>query len=186
MSTAAMYGPIRRRPGPGKRRSQEPTDHALGRSRGGYETKIHVVTDGHRVPLAVHATAGQADEMTAFEPVVSALRIRRGVGRPRSRPARIAGDRGFDIPSIRRWLWRRGIKAVIPEKAKPHGRQPGRPPVLDREVYGRRDVVERCVGWLKQARRIATRFEKIAVNFLAMLELAMIQRYLRECSPIAT
>jgi len=108
------------------------------------------------------------------------------MGRPRSRPARIAGDKGYDIPRIRNWLRRRGIKAVIPEKSKPHGRKPGRPPVLDRDAYRRRNVIERCMGWLKQARRIAMRFEKTAVNFLAMLELAMIQRYLRECSPVTT
>ena len=170
---------------PGKRGPREPADHALGRSRGGFGTKIHVVTDGHGVPLAVHITPGQAHETTGFEPVVSAVRLRRGAGRPRTRPERIAGDKGYDIPRIRHWLRRRGIGAVIPEKAKPHGRKPGRPPVLDREAYRRRNVVERCVGWLKQARRIATRFEKTAVNFLAMLELAVIQRYLRECSPVA-
>lgn len=135
--------------------------------------------------MAVHITPGQAHEATGFEPVVSAVRIRQRVGRPRSRPDRLAGDKGYDIPRIRRWLRRRGIGPVIPEKSKPYGRKPGRPPVLDCQAYRRRNVVERCVGWLKQARRIATRFEKTAVNFLAMLELAMIQRYLRECSPVA-
>jgi len=98
----------------------------------------------------------------------------------------MAGDKGYDIPRIRRWLRRRGIKAVIPEKSKPHGRKPGRPPVLDRDAYRRRNVIERCMGWLKQARRIAMRFEKTAVNFLAMLELAMIQRYLRVYSPVTS
>ena len=80
-------------------------------------------------------TPGQAHETTGFEPVVSAVRLRRGAGRPRTRPERIAGDKGYDIPRIRHWLRRRGIGAVIPEKAKPHGRKPGRPPVLDREAY---------------------------------------------------
>ena len=68
---------------------------------------------------------------------------------------------------------------MIPEKKKPHGRKRGRPPVFDSELYRKRNVIERCIGWLKQARRIATRFEKLALNFLAMLKLAMIQRYLR-------
>jgi len=58
--------------------------------------------------------------------------------------------------------------------------------VLDRDAYRRRNVIERCMGWLKQARRIAMRFEKTAVNFLAMLELAMIQRYLRIYSPVTS
>ncbi len=51
--------------------------------------------------------------------------------------------------------------------------------MLDTETYRRRNVIERSISWLKQARRIATRYEKLAVNFLAMLKLAMIQRYLR-------
>jgi transposase len=50
---------------------------------------------------------------------------------------------------------------------------------FDRDEYRRRSVVECCVGWLKECRRIATRFEKLAVNFLAMLKLAMIEQYLR-------
>lgn len=138
-----------------------------------------MVTDGEGTPLAVHVTAGQAHESSGFEEVVDAVRVPQRRGRPRSRPQRIAGDKGYDIPWIRRWLRQRRIQAVIPEKRKPHGRKPGRPPVLDREAYRRRNVIERCVGWLKHARRIATRFEKLALNFLAMLKLAMIQRYFR-------
>lgn len=138
-----------------------------------------MVVDGEGVPLAVHLTAGQAHEAAAFEDVVDAVRVPQSVGRPRTRPYRLAGDKGYDIPRIRRWLRRRQISAIIPEKHKPHGRRPGRPPVFDRDTYRRRNVVERCIGWLKHARRIATRFEKTAVNFLAMLKLAMIQRYLK-------
>ncbi|RMG36878.1 MAG: hypothetical protein D6725_09860 [Planctomycetota bacterium] len=95
------------------------------------------------------------------------------------RPFRLAGDKAYDVPWIRRWLRRHHITAVIPEKRKPHGRKPGRPPRLDRDAYRRRNVIERSIGWLKQARRIATRSEKLAVNFLAMLKLAIIQRYFR-------
>ena len=138
-----------------------------------------MVTDGEGTPLAVHVTAGQAHESSAFQEVVEAVRVPQRRGRPRSRPQRIAGDKGYDIPWIRRWLRQRKVQAVIPEKSKPHGRGPGRPPVFDGEAYRRRNVIERCVGWLKHARRIATRFEKLAVNFLAMLKLAMIQRYFR-------
>ena len=68
---------------------------------------------------------------------------------------------------------------MIPEKRKPHGRKPGRPPSFDRDVYRRRNVVERTIGFLKHARRIATRYEKTAVNFLAMLKLAMMQHYFK-------
>jgi transposase len=51
--------------------------------------------------------------------------------------------------------------------------------VFDRDEYRRRSVVECCVGWLKECRRVATRFEKLALNFLAMLKLAIIEQYLR-------
>ncbi len=110
---------------------------------------------------------------------MTAVRIAQPKGRPRTRPQRLAGDKGYDIPRIRRWLRQRHITAVIPEKHKPFGRSPGRPPSLDREAYRRRNVIERCIGWLKHARRIATRYDKTAVNFLAMLKLAMIQHYFK-------
>lgn len=129
-----------------------------------------MVTDGQGTPLSVHVTPGQAHETAALEAVVTATRIGR-----RSRPGRIAGDKGYDIPQVRAYLRSRRIKAVIPEKAKPYGRKRGRPPNFDRDAYRRRNVVERTIGFLKHARRIATRYEKTAVNFLAMLKLAMIQ-----------
>jgi transposase len=129
--------------------------------------------------LSIHVTAGQVHASSVFEETVSAVRIRQPIGRPRSRPYRIAGDKGYDLPRIRHWLREHGIAAVIPEKLKPYGRKPGRPPTFDRDAYRRRNVIERCIGWLKHARRIATRFEKTAVNFLAMLKLAMIQHYFK-------
>lgn len=138
-----------------------------------------MVADGAGTPLAVHVTAGQVHEAAAFEETVDAVRIVQPLGRPRTRPFRLAGDKGYDIPRIRRWLRQRRVEPIIPEKHKPFGRKPGRPPVFDNDAYKRRNVVERCVGWLKQARRIATRYEKTAVNFLAMLKLAMIQRYFK-------
>jgi transposase len=124
-------------------------------------------------------TAGLVHEAAAFENAVVAVRIVQPIGRPRTRPLRLAGDKGYDIPRIRHWLRQRHIEPIIPEKHKPFGRKPGRPPSFDPDAYKRRNVVERCVGWLKQARRIATRYEKTAVNFLAMLKLAMIQRYFK-------
>ena len=50
---------------------------------------------------------------------------------------------------------------------------------FDRASYRRRCTIEQCTGWLKKCRRVATRFEKLAVNFLAMIHLAIVQRYLR-------
>ena len=138
-----------------------------------------MVTDGDGTPLSVHVTAGQTHESAVFEKTVDALRIAQPIGRPRTRPRQLAGDKAYDIPRIRQWLRSHGIKAVIPERSKPHGRKPGRPPAFDPDTYRRRNVIERCIGWLKHARRIATRYEKTAVNFLAMLKIAMIQHYFK-------
>ena len=137
------------------------------------------MTDSSGTPLAVHVTPGQAHESAAFEQTITAVRIKQPIGRPRSRPKRLAGDKAYDIPRVRGWLSRHGIGAVIAEKRRPHGRKRGRPLQFDRDAYRRRNVIERCIGWLKHARRIATRYEKTAVNFLAMLKLAMIQHYFK-------
>jgi transposase len=128
---------------------------------------------------AVLGVAGQVHVGRPVERVVDAVRIPQAWGRPRTRPLRLAGDKGYDVPWFRDWLRRRHITPIIAEKHKPHGRKPGRPLVLDTDAYRRRNVIERSISWLKHARRIATRFEKLALNFLAMLKLAMIQRYLR-------
>lgn len=126
------------------------------------------------MPLAAAITAGQRHESTMFETLMDAVKIG-----PRRRPIAIAGDKAYDLPRIRRWCHRHRVHAVIPEKSKPHGRKRGRPPVLDKAAYRRRNVVERCIGWLKICRRIATRSEKLALHYLAMVKLAMIQRSLR-------
>ena len=100
------------------------------------------------------------------------------VGRPRTRPRRLAGDKAYRGRRIRDWLAARGIKRVIPGAANDRARHDGRVK-FDKLAYRRRSIIENCVGWLKECRRIATRFEKLAVNYLGMLKLAMIERYLR-------
>ena len=156
----------------------EPADHALGRSRGGYGSKIHLACDGKGLPMAVTVTAGQRHEATQFEAVMGRVRVPGRVGRPRTRPRRLAGDKGYSYPRIRRYLRRRGIVAVIPTRKDQRRR-----PSFDKASYGRRNVVERCIGWLKESRRLATRFEKLAENFLAMVKLAMLERLLKTLLP---
>lgn len=92
-------------------------------------------------------------------------------------PRWLAGDKGYSYPTIRQWLEQHKIAGVIPRRSDQMVRD-GHPP-FDRDTYRRRNVVERCIGWLKECRRIATRYEKLAVSFVAMVNLAMIQRYLR-------
>ncbi len=137
-----------------------------------------MVTDGNGLPLAVEVTSGQRHESTQFERVMNKVRIPNRRGRPRCRPVRLAGDKGYSYPRIRRWLRRYGIKGVIPrrENQNPDDKQHR----FDRASYRRRAVVEQCVGWLKECRAVGTRFDKLAVNYIATIKLAMIQRYLRK------
>lgn len=95
----------------------------------------------------------------------------------RRRPDAVAGDKGYSYLGVRTWLAERGIKAVIPTRSNQRTLK------LDRERYRGRNVVERCIGWLKCCRRIATRYEKLATHFLGMVTLAMIQRCLRVLDP---
>jgi transposase len=137
-----------------------------------------LVTDGNGIPLAVEVTGGQVHESTQLEAVMDQIAIPQPVGRPRKRPNRLAGDKAYRCKRVRDWLWKYGIKAVIPTK-KNEKKKPGPASQFDKDAYKRRSIIENCVGWLKECRRIATRFEKLAVNYLGMLKLAMIERYLR-------
>jgi len=93
-------------------------------------------------------------------------------GRIRKRPKWLAGDKGYSCERVRRWLRRHRVTPVIPSKCNEQRQDDS-----DREAYRGRDVVERCVNWMKENRRLGTRYEKLAVNFLAMAKLAMIRRY---------
>ena len=125
------------------------------------------------MPLAVDLTGGQAHESTRCEPLVQALLDEW----PDMLPRWLAGDKAYSARRIRDWLAERWIEPVIArQKAE---RAPGDEADFDRDTYSRRNVVERCIGWLKECRALATRFEKLAVDFLGTVRLAIILRYLR-------
>ncbi|MFF8010782.1 IS5 family transposase [Streptomyces parvus] len=158
----------------------EPHDHALGRSRGGLTTKIHLAADSRCRPLAFVLTPGQAGDAPAFEQIMSRLRVPRPIGRPRTTPDVVLADKAYSSRAIRSHLRRRGIRAVIPPPAdqtanrKRRGRLGGRPPTFDREAYKQRNTVERCINKLKQWRGLATRYDKTATTYVAALHLAAI------------
>jgi transposase len=153
----------------------EPADHALGRSRGGFSTKLHLATDGHGIPLGVVLTAGEKSECRTCPEVLEAVRLPRARGgRTRRRPSVLVGDKGYNAAWLREYLKERRIRAVIPRFSNQ-----SIDPNFDRETYRRRNVIERCVGWLKNFRRLATRFEKLAVTFLGIVKFAVIRRLLR-------
>ncbi len=148
----------------------EPADHALGRSRGGLSTKVHLCCDGRGLPLTFSLTPGQAGDNPQVLAVLDAISVRtRRPGRPRCRPERLLADKAYSHPSTRRALRARGIKATIPERddqlARRRARGPGRPYAFDVELYKQRNVVERCFNRLKQWRGIATRYDKTARNY---------------------
>ncbi len=104
-------GPPARGRGPQKGApAGEPDDHAIGRSRGGLTTKIHLAADGHCRPLTFHLTAGQAGDAPAFTEVMARLRVPRQRGRPRTRPDMVLDDKACSSREIRDHLRRRGIR----------------------------------------------------------------------------
>ena len=157
----------------GKNDPAEPEDHALGRSRGGFGSRFHLLSDGHGTPLNVVLTAGQVHESTQFRAL---LLGRRPPGRT-GWPLALAGDKAYSSREIRTMLDRRLIEPVIPLRDNQIPEPLDLP--LIKKVYRRRNAIERAVGWLKECRRVGTRFEKLALSYLAMLHLAIMRRYLR-------
>jgi transposase len=151
---------------------------ALGWSRGGHGTKIHLAVDGRGRPLSVLLTGGQAGDNPQLLPVLDAIAVRGpGGGRPRRRPDLLLADKGYAHDSTRVALRRRRIRHVIPERSDQvarraaKGARGGRPPDFDKEAYKQRNVVERCFSRLKQWRDLATRYAKRAVIYRAGLVL---------------
>jgi transposase len=114
--------------------------------------------------MVVLLTPGQQHESTMFKPLMEAGAVKRlGRGRPKRRPGRVAGDKGYSSRANRRYLRKHGIRITIPRRKDECRTGP-----FDRTLYKLRNRVERLIGRLKQFRRLATRYEKRAANFRAM------------------
>ena len=133
-----------------------PDANALGRSRGGFSTKIHALTDAQGRPLHVELTPGQAHQATAAQALIEAADARAFIG-----------DTGYDSERIRQDVRARGMRAVIPS-------HPTRAKVRhhDKKLYRIRYRVECLFHQLERCRRVATRYEKTARNFLALVHVA--------------
>jgi transposase len=120
-------------------------------------------------------TPGQRHETVAFNELMDRGEVRRpGRGRPRRRPRALVGDKGYSTRSVRAYLRIHGIRAIIASR-----RDQPRSEWFDRILYRTRNIVERLINRLKQFRRVATRYEKRAANYLAMVTLAAVRLWLK-------
>jgi transposase len=138
----------------GQRRKRGERDQAIGRSRGGRTTKIHVLIDLAGRPRAYRLTGGNVADITAAAPLLHDT----------APSLWLIGDKGYDADHLRALLDRRGTIAVIPNKTNRKRLFP-----FDAERYKWRNVIERTNCRLKEFRAIATRYDKLARNFLAGL-----------------
>jgi transposase len=132
---------------------------AVGRSRGGRTSKIHCLADDCGRPVAFALTPGNVADISTAVPLLAAV----------ASPNCLIADKAYDADSLRNWLKIRRIKAVIPSTATRTV-----PYALERAVYRRRNLIERLFCRLKNWRRLATRYDRLARNYLAALALVAV------------
>jgi len=138
-------------------------DQALGRSRGGFGTKIHGSFDGLGHPVELLVTAANASDITQAEALLAD-----------HEPEVVIADKGYDKKSLVEQIESRGAQAVIPTQKDRKDQRP-----VDPHLYKERNLCERFWSKVKQLRRVATRYEKKAANFLAFVEVATIMVMLK-------
>ena len=144
----------------GALRIGESTEEALGRSRGGFSTKLHALVTEHGQLVRYLLTGGEVNDITQAKELVS--KDIDGLG--------VVGDSAYDSHAFVSYLEALDLKAVI--LSRTNRLVPRR---IDAEVYRRRNVIERWFGRLKQFRRIATRYDKTQRSYCGFVALAACQ-----------
>jgi transposase len=143
---------------------QDNQDHCLGRSRGGLTTKIHAVVDARGLPIRLSLTSGQVHDAPAAYKLLD--RLNTGTV--------VLADKAYDADGIRNLIKAQGASPNIPAKFNRKFK-----PCFSERLYRERNLIERFFSKLKHFRRIATRYDKLAENFLAMVQLASMRLWLR-------
>ena len=150
------------RHGAGSRKDGEPRQ--IGRSRGGPTTKIHAAVDGNGRPRSLHLTPGQTGDCTQAPQLLDGI----------EKGTKVVADKAYDTDAVLDLIAEADGVAVIPSKSNRK-----KPRQLDQETYARRNIVERFFGRIKEFRRVATRYEKLARNFLSTVMLTAMRYALR-------
>ena len=144
-------------------------------------TKIHVADSKEGMPLSIEISAANDQDSPYFIDLVDKISLKGERGRPRTRPDEVNADPAYNSDEIRSYLRGRGIKSNIPvNKRNRKFPKRGRPTRLDKDGYMRnRSAVERFNAWIESFKRILVRFERLAVCFMAAVNLACIRMVLR-------
>ena len=136
----------------------------MGRSRGGLTCKKHAVVGTNGLPVRLALTAGEAHDNRLADKLLS--RLKSG--------SMLLADRGYDADWIRALAARKGALASIPPRSNRT-----EPICFSPYLYRARNLVERFFNKIKHCRRVATRYDKLAANYLAFVQLASIRLWLR-------
>lgn len=127
------------------------------------------------MPIVVALTPGQTHEATMLEPLLSSVKIGGKPGAPRRRFEMVAGDKGYDSAALRETIRTHGSTPLVPHRKRKDGSYPPDATSFDKRAYKRRNVVERLIGRLKENRRIATRYDKLAETYRAFVLIGFIR-----------
>ncbi|TDA95379.1 transposase [Halomonas marinisediminis] len=122
---------------------------------------------------------GQDADSRHFMSTLEQVHLPARRGRPRKRCHYIVADKGYDSDSLRHYCDRHQMKPIIARRKMHRKPRPGLPRGFYKPRYRERNVIERCIGWIKELRSVCTRYDKLASSFSAMVCLECIDRCLR-------